>query len=79
MKSQRLRLAFPSFFFFFFWMHADYTVHETLCTVHAMFTRPTTTLFKNIYIKNKSHGTIHTFKNYFVTLFSISNFQFSAK
>ena len=25
-----------------------------------------------------SHGTIHTFKNYFVTVFSAINFQFSA-
>ena len=29
--------------------------------------------FKNI--KNESHGTIHTFKNYFVTVFSIFNFN----
>ena len=38
MKSQHLRLGFPSssssFFFFFFLMHTNYTVQETLCTVH---------------------------------------------
>ena len=26
-------------------------------------------------VKNGSHGTIHTFKNYFVTVFSVFNFQ----
>ena len=27
------------------------------------------------FIKNKSHGTIHTFKNYFAIVFSIFSFQ----
>ena len=31
-------------------------------------------VFKNI--KNESHGTIHIFKNYFATMFSVFNFQF---
>ena len=34
--------------------------------------RPTTTLFRKKNIKNGSHGTIYTFKNYFVTVFSVS-------
>ena len=34
------------------------------CTVH---------VFKNI--KNESHDTIHTFKNYFATIFSVFNFS----
>ena len=34
-------------------------------------------LFNNFFIKNGSHGTIHTFKNYFVTMFSVFSFQFS--
>jgi len=38
---------------------------------------PTVTLLK-IYIKNWSHGTIHTFKNY-ATVFSVFNFQFQQK
>ena len=29
-------------------------------------------LFNNFFIKNGSHGTIHTFKNYFATMFSVS-------
>ena len=38
---------------------------------------PQISLFSNFFIKNRSHGTIHTFKNYFITVFSIFNFQFS--
>ena len=30
------------------------------------------TLFSNFFIKNESHNTIYTFKNYFVTVFSVS-------
>ena len=29
------------------------------------------------FIKNESHDTIHTFKNYFATMFSVSVFSFS--
>ena len=32
-------------------MHADYIVQETLCTVHALFTGRTTTLFKKKILK----------------------------
>ena len=39
---------------------------NSACTVHA---------FKNI--KNESDGTIHTFKNNFVTVFLVFSFQFS--
>ena len=37
---------------------------NSACTIHA---------FKNI--KNESHGTIHTFKNYFATVFSVFSFS----
>ena len=37
---------------------------------------PQTLLFSNFFIKNGSHGIIHTFKNYFVTVFSVFSFQF---
>ena len=49
-------------------------------TVHALFMDPTVTLFKKN-IKNESHGIIHTFKNYFITVFQflIFNFQFQQK
>ena len=36
---------------------------------------PQISLFNNFFIKNESHGTIYTFKNYFTTIFF--NFQFS--
>ena len=34
-------------------------------------------LFTNFFIKNKSHDTIHTFKNYFTTVFSVTVFNFN--
>ena len=36
---------------------------------HCSYTIATLYAFKNI--KNESHGTIHTFKNYFVIVFSV--------
>ena len=33
-------------------------------------------LFSNFFIKIGFHGTIHTFKNYFATVFLVFNFQF---
>ena len=38
---------------------------------------PQISLFSNFFIKNGSHDTIHTFKNYFATMFSVSVFSFS--
>ena len=40
---------------------------------HILFTRLTSLFFSKIFIKNESHDTIHTFKNYFATVFSIFN------
>ena len=37
--------------------------------------RPTNTFFNKIFIKTEFHDTIHTFKNYFVTVFLIFNFS----
>ena len=46
-------------------------------TAHrVLFTDPQISLFSNFFIKNGSHDTIHTFKNYFATVFF--SFQFSA-
>ena len=59
--------TFP--FFFIFYAHIS-LFQETQSIVHALFTRPTTTLFRKN-IKNGSHGTIHTFKNYFATVFLV--------
>ena len=41
------------------------------CGSHALFTRPTSTDFSKFFFKIGSHGTIHTFKNYFATVFSV--------
>jgi len=40
--------------------------------------RLASTFFYKNNFKTRSHGTIHTFKNYFTTVFSVFNFQFSA-
>ena len=71
-----VHLLFIFFFFFFFllrvnsnitWVYCSRTVYHCSCTVY---------LLKNI--KNGSHDTIYTFKNYFVIVFSVFSFQFSA-
>ena len=43
----------------------------------ALFTDPQISLFSNFFIKNGFHDTIHTFKNYFATVFFSFQFQFS--
>ena len=53
------------------------TVHETKITVYALFITVYSTVYVLKNIKNWSHGTIHTFKNYFVTVLSVFSFQFS--
>ena len=76
-----LVLAFLFFFFFFFscvlfcFVLQMLTFCSEQCT-YALFTDPQITLFSNFFIKNGSHGTIHTFKNYFATVFSVFSFQF---
>ena len=42
-----------------------------------LFTDPQISLFSKFFIKNGSHGTIYSFKNYFVTVFFSFQFQFS--
>ena len=44
--------------------------------IHALFTEPQISFFINFFIKNGSHGTIYTFKNYFAIVISAINFQF---
>ena len=70
------RFATSTFFFFFFFLAREHevTVYILFSTVHALFS--TVHVLKNI--KNGSHDTIYTFKNYFATVFSVFSFQFSA-
>ena len=80
MRNQCLRLVFLfSFFLFFLLMHADYTIKEILCMIHVLFMYSVRIVYgtynhfikKNI--KNESYSIIHTFKNYFVIMFSVFN------
>ena len=69
-------LAFCIFFFFFsflFFACVSILEDKIYCsyTVYVLFKGLTTILLKNIYIKNWSHGTVHTFKNYFDIVFSV--------
>ena len=46
-------------------MHTDYTVQETLCTIHTLFTHCSRDLQQLYLEKNNNnwpHGTIYTFK-----------------
>ena len=52
------------FFFFFLCVNSNLILVNCSCTVHVL---------KNI--KNGSHDTIYTFKNYFATVFSVFSFQ----
>ena len=49
--------------------------HSKQC-IRALFTDPQIPFFNYFFIKNGSHGTIHIFKNYFATVFSVFSFQF---
>ena len=53
-------------------------VWHFFCGSHTLFMGSTSTEFCKKKIKTKSHGTIHTFKNYFATIFLVINFQFLA-
>ena len=44
--------------------------------IRALFMDPQISFFINFFIKNGSHNTIYTFKNYFATVISAKNFQF---
>ena len=62
------------FFFFFFLRRAFHMHGAKLCFSsgsRALFTGSASTLFKKKNFKIGSYSTIHTFKNYIVTVFSI--------
>ena len=66
------------FFFFFFFFFSATRVSRDKVTVHALFTycsRDPPPLYSEKNIKNRSHSTIHPFKNYFTTVFSVFSFQ----
>ena len=43
--------------------------------IRVLFTDLQISLFSNFFIKNRSHGTIHIFKSYFTTVFSVFSFN----
>ena len=51
-----------------------------LCRSRALFMGPASKDFSKFFFKNGSHNTIHTFKDYFATVFSVfSNKQYPNK
>ena len=75
LRFPNARFAFLLCFFFFFEpKYFTFPVNSARC---ALFTNPQILLFSNFFIKNRSHDTIHTFKNYFTTVFFSFQFQFS--
>ena len=80
------------FFFFFFhsrvlvkrgycsctiqWTVTANVDFSTVNSDYVLFIDPQIPLFSNFFIKNGSHGTIYTFKNYFATVISAISFQF---
>ena len=82
-----IRVAFVHLRFFFFFFSSCCSTHfigQRLLFMYYSWIVATTfdyfnlqiSLFSNFFIKNGSHSTIHTFKNYFATVFSVFNFQF---
>ena len=69
----QLRFAFHVYFFFF--SCSAHNGWQVSAPMH--YSRvPQITLFNNFFIKNRSHSTIYTFKNYFATVLSVSVFSF---
>ena len=58
-------------FFLFFSSRKVWLFNQFSATYgsRTLFTNPQISFFNNFFIKNGSHGTIYTFKNYFVTVF----------
>ena len=68
----QLKPAFSVFCFYFLVPAVLFDQVNRKQYIHAPFTDPQISLFNNFFIKNRSHDTIHTFKNYFATVFSVS-------
>ena len=62
--TNRMKMMCPAF-------HANDTVNGSCI----LFTGPINIFFIKILIKNRSYSTIHMFKNYFIIVFLVFNFQ----
>ena len=71
--------VFAFLLYFILFLEARFSVESdfqwVLCTIH----RTHNFFLIKTFIKNRFYDIIHTFKNYFVTVFSIFNFQFLTK
>ena len=67
-----------AFLFFFFFCSAAIVdfVNGEQC-IRTLFTVLQIILFNNFFIKNRSHSTIYTFKNYFTIMFLVLVFSFN--
>ena len=65
--------AFLSFFFFFLAACFEFLAVNSAPVHYSQVSQ--TSLFRHFFIKNGSHSTIHTFKNYFATVFSVFSFK----
>ena len=63
--------AFSCFLFFFFFLAAVVDFSPVNSAPMHCSRDPQNSLFSNFFIKNGSHGTIHTFKNCFTIVFSV--------
>ena len=63
---------------FIFFFELKYLTFPVNSTQYVLFMEPQILLLNNFFIKNESYDTIHTFKNYFTTVFFSFQFQFSA-
>ena len=72
-KTKSISAAF-FLLFFLSAVNVDFFNHEQC--IRVLFIDSQISLFINFFIKNESHNTIHTFKNYLLQCFSIFNFNF---
>ena len=75
--ADSLFLLLPFLFFFLFLFFSAALFDQANCKqcIHARFTDLQILFFSHFFIKNESHDTIYTFKNYFITVFSVSIFS----
>ena len=63
--------AFFYFFYFFYFLSVFLWLYATLVGPVHCSRDPQTSFFSNFDVKNRSHGIIHIFKNYFTIVFLI--------
>ena len=69
---QRLRVCvLPLFFFSFFLVSRIFWLLVSVQCTPVYYSATFLATFQQLFIKNGSHGTIHTFKIYFATVFSL--------